>query len=105
MDLAGELWRDNLTAKVDLSLGAGRMASPSPPAGSDGAFFTVPPATIVPQANTAEDNKDDCARAEDARDEQGCREDASRDRRCQQEEAPAEEGRPDRGRRGGAAAR
>ncbi len=77
---------------------------PSPPAGSGGAFFAVPPTATVPQVNTAEDNEDDCARAEDARDKRRRREDAHRDRGRQQEEAPAEEGQPDCERRGGAAA-
>jgi hypothetical protein len=80
IDVAGERRRDDLTAVVGLLLVAGRTALPLPPTGSDGAFFAVPPAATVPQANTAENNKDDCARAEDARNERGRGEDACRDR-------------------------
>jgi hypothetical protein len=105
VDVAGERWRNNLTAVVSLLSGAGRTASPSPPTGSGGAFFVVPPAATVLEANTAEDNKDDCACVEDAHSKRGCGEDASRDRGRQQEEAPAEEGQPDCRHRGGAAAR
>jgi hypothetical protein len=106
VNVAGELWRNNSTAVVGALLGAGRTALPSPslPAGSGGAFFAVPPAATVLQANTAEDNKDNCACAEDARNKQGHGEDASRDCGRQQEEAPAEEGQPNRGRHGGVAA-
>ncbi len=104
VDITGERWRDNLTAVVGLLSVVGRTASPLPPAGSGGAFFAVLPATTVPQANTAKVNEDNCARAEDARDEWGHREDAHRDRGRRQEEAPAEEGQPDRGLCGRAAA-
>jgi hypothetical protein len=41
------------------------------PASSNGAFFAVPPNATIPQANTAEDNEDDCACAENARNERG----------------------------------
>jgi hypothetical protein len=68
IDVTGERRRNNLTAVVGPLLVAGRMALPLPPASSSGAFFAVPPATTVPQANTAEDNKDNYARTEDARD-------------------------------------
>jgi hypothetical protein len=80
VDVAGEQQRNNMIAVVSPLLVAGRMALPSPSAGSGGAFFAVPPAATVPQANTVEDNKDNCAGAEDARDERGRGEDASRDR-------------------------
>jgi hypothetical protein len=105
VDVVGELWCNNSTAIIGPLLGAGRMASLSPPTGSSGAFFAVLPAATILQANTVEDNEDNCACAEDTRDEWGRREDASRDRRRQQEEAPVEEGQPDCGHRGGAAAR
>ncbi len=103
INVAGERRRDNSAAVVGLLLVAGRTALPSPPASSGGAFFAVPPAATVLQANTLEDNKDDCACAEDAPDERGRGEDARRDHGRQQEEALAEEGQPDRGCRGGAA--
>jgi hypothetical protein len=79
IDIVGERRCNNSTAVVGPLLVAGRTASPLPPAGSGGAFFAVPPAATVPQANTAEDNKDDCTRAEDARNKQGRGEDARRD--------------------------
>ncbi len=56
--------------------------SPLPLASSGGAFYAVLPAVTVPQANTVEDNKDNCARMEDARDERGCGEDAHWDCGC-----------------------
>jgi hypothetical protein len=96
MDVVGELWQDNSTAVVGLLLGAARTASLSPPTGSGGAFFAVLPAATVLQANTAEDNKDNCAPVEDACNKQGHGEDASWDRGRRQEEAPVEEGQPDR---------
>ncbi len=105
VDVAGERQRNNLTAVVGPLSVAGRTALPLPPAGSSGAFFAVPPAATILQANTAEDNKDDCACVEDARDKWGRGEEARRDRRRQQEEAPVEEGQPNCGRCGGAAAR
>jgi hypothetical protein len=104
IDVAGERRQDNLTAIVGPLLVVGRMALPLPPTGSGRAFFAVPPAATVPQANTAEDNKDNCARMEDACNERGHGEDAHRDRGRQQEEVPAEEGQPDCRHRGGAAA-
>ena len=102
--IAGVRRRNNLTVVVSPLSMVGRMALPLPPAGSGGAFFAVPPPVTVLQANTAEDNKDNCACAEDARNKQGHGEDASRDCGRQQEEAPAEEGQPNRGRHGGVAA-
>jgi hypothetical protein len=104
IDVAGERRRYYSTTIVGSLLVAGRMALPLPPANSGGVFFAVLPAATVLQANTAKDNKNDCARAEDARDKQGRGEDARQDRRLQQEEAPAEEGQPDHRRHEGAAA-
>ncbi len=92
VDVAGERQCNNLTAVVSPLLVAGRRALPSLPAGSGGVFFAVPPAATILQANTMEDNKDNCTRAEDPRNEQGHGEDARQDRKRQQEEAPAEEG-------------
>ncbi len=105
VDVAGERRRDNLTAVVGPLSVVGRKALPLPPASSGRAFFAVPPAATVLQANSAEDNEDDCACVEDAHNKRGHREDKRRDCRHRQEEAPAKEGQPDCGRCGGAAAR
>jgi hypothetical protein len=105
VEVAGERRHNNSTTVVDPLSVAWRTALPLPPTSSGGAFFVVPPTVTVPQANTTEDNKDDCTRAKDACNERGRGEDARRDCGVQQEEAPAEEGQPDRERRGGAVAR
>jgi hypothetical protein len=49
IDVAQERRRDNSTAVIGPLLVAGRTALPSPPTGSGGAFFAVPPAVTVPQ--------------------------------------------------------
>ncbi len=105
VDVAGEQRRVNSTAVGGPLLVAGRTALPLLPAGSGGAFFPVPPAATVLQANTMEDNKDDCTHGEEACDKHGCGEDACWDRGHRQEEAPVEVGQPNCGHRGGAAAR
>jgi hypothetical protein len=55
VDIAGERRHDNLTTVVGPLLVTGRTVLPLLPAGSGGAFFAVPPAATIPQANTAED--------------------------------------------------
>jgi hypothetical protein len=80
VDLMGERRRNNLATVVGPLSVAGRTASPLPPTGSGGAFFAVPPAVTIPQANTVEDNKDNCACVEDACNKRGHGEDARWDR-------------------------